>query len=750
MRIEVAKRAGFCFGVRRAIDLALRTLAENPGSEVLSLGEIIHNPQTVAQLSSMGLRVIDSPDVLRPGMTLLVRSHGLDQRVVAEAQRQGVNIVDATCPDVRKAQLAAQELRDQGCQVVIVGDRGHPEVEALLGSAGPGAVVLDGPESVSALDVGDQVGVVAQTTQPPAKVQACVEALRATGANVQAPKTTCGATQRRQEEAADMAKRHPVMVVVGGRKSANTTKLAELCRAAGAVTHHVESASELRPEWFAGIDSVGVTAGASTPDWVIEEVVDKMTEFDERQTGESGDGEETLHEVSGAAAQEAVQGEIRQPEERPEGQSVGEAEGSPKQAEQEPEEGRAAMEAALEGLKRHSRIKGRVTKVEQDKVYVDIGAKTDGVVPLRELTFRPVTSAAEVVSEGDEIEVVVLRPENEQGEAVLSKRRVDEELAWSRLAEAKESGAPIEALVTERVKGGLVVDVGVRGFIPGSQVSREFIEDLSGFVGQRLKVKVLEVDRGKRNVIVSRRLVVEEESQRAKAEALAHLEPGSIVQGTVRRLTNFGAFVDVGGVEGLLHVSELAWGRVKHPSEVLSEGQEIKVKILKVDRDTGRVSLGLKQTMPDPWESAAAKFHPGQIVSGEVVRVVDFGAFVRLDDGIEGLVHVSQLAPGRVEKASDAVKPGEKVEVKVLAVDPEKKRISLSIRQAMPAPPRETRTRERERAPENPAPASADVPAPTLGDVFGHMFAEGGFTPAKERQDDRENDETSAQPGDNH
>lgn len=701
LRIEVAKRAGFCFGVRRAIDLALRTLAENPGPSVVSVGELIHNPQTVAHLAGMGLRVIPSVEEVTPGMTLLVRSHGLDRRLVEEARRRGAEIVDATCPDVRKAQLAAEELRQQGYQVVIVGDRGHPEVEALLGAAGPGAVVIDGPEGLAALPRSEKVGVVAQTTQPPTKVEAVVEALRAGGSEVAAPKTTCGATQRRQEEAAEIAKRHPVMVVVGGRKSANTTRLAELCEAAGARTYHVEHAGELKREWFAGVESVGVTAGASTPDWVIEEVVDKMAEFDEGRV----DPEVTVEEAVEAEAKSNADGRSA-------------------------EDGRAVMEAALEGLKRHSRVTGRVTKVEQDKVYVDIGAKSDGVVPLRELTFRPISAAAEVVSEGDEIEVMVLRPENEQGEIILSKRRVDEEKAWGRLAEAKESGEAVEALVIERVKGGLVVDVGVRGFIPGSQVAKEFIEDLSAFVGQRLAVKVLEVDRGKRNVILSRRQVVEDEAKRAKDEALQRIEAGTVVPGVVRRLTSFGAFVDLGGVEGLLHVSELAWGRVKHPSEVLTEGQEVNVKVLKVDRETGRVSLGLKQTLPDPWVAVASKYRPGQVVSGEVVRVVDFGAFVRLDEGVEGLVHVSQLAPNRVEKASDAVKVGQKVDVKVLNVDPEKKRISLSIRQALPAPPREaSRAKERDRSPQPTG--TDDVPAPTLGDVFGHMFSEGGFAPVK-------------------
>ncbi|HHW14644.1 MAG TPA: bifunctional 4-hydroxy-3-methylbut-2-enyl diphosphate reductase/30S ribosomal protein S1 [Firmicutes bacterium] len=723
MRIEVGKRAGFCFGVRRAIDLAVRTLAERPGKKVVSLGELIHNPQTVEQLSRMGLTVVESLDEVQPGATLIIRSHGVAPGLVEQIRQRGLEVVDATCPDVRRAQEGAARLRADGYQVVIVGDEGHPEVEALRGAAGPGALVVDSPEAVAGLPLAPRVGVVAQTTQPPAKVAACVEALRRRVPTVEALKTTCPATERRQEEAAAMAKRHRVIVVVGGRNSANTTKLAEIARSAGARVYHVEHGGELKAEWFSGEESVGVTAGASTPDWVIEEVVDKMAEFDR----EEQQGTEAAAQTADAAEVPAVPaGETAEPGPAPAAEAAAPEADEP-HAEESVEEGRAQMEAALQGLKRHSRVIGRVTKVEQDKVYVDIGAKTDGMIPLRELTFRPVSSASEVVSEGDEVEVVVLRPENEQGEAVLSKRRVDEEQAWAKLAEAKETGEPVEALITERVKGGLVADVGVRGFIPGSQVSREFIEDLSPFVGQRLKVKVLEVDRGKRNVILSRRQVIEEEAERAKEEALQKLEVGAVVPGVIKRLTSFGAFVDVGGVEGLLHVSEMAWGRVKHPSEVVKEGQQINVKVLKVDRESGRVSLGLRQTLPDPWTEAAAKYKPGQVVPGEIVRVVDFGAFVRLEDGVEGLVHVSQLAPHRVEKASDVVKPGQAVEVKVLHVDPERKRISLSIRQALPPAPKESRTKEK--APETMG--TADVPTPTLGDVFGHMFAEGGFAPAK-------------------
>lgn len=367
-------------------------------------------------------------------------------------------------------------------------------------------------------------------------------------------------------------------------------------------------------------------------------------------------------------------------------------------------------------------VHGKVVQVGDDEVMVDVGYKFEGRIPLYELGLRSGQTPQDVVSVGDEIEVYVLKIEDAEGNVLLSKRRADSRVAWERLEQAKESGEVIYAPVTERVKGGLLVDVGVRGFIPASHVARNYVENLDEYVGKTLGLKVIELDRQRNNVVLSHKEVLEEEYERAKAEAFANLKEGSIVNGIVRRITDFGAFVDVGGgVEGLLHVSEMAWSRVRHPSDVVKEGQEIKVMVLKVDAENERISLSLKETLPDPWLSAGSKYPVGSTVQGTVTRVVDFGAFVKLEDGIEGLVHVSQLADHHVANPSEVVSPGDEVTVRVVSVDVDKRRIGLSMRSPQPERPRQKRAASR---PE-PRTTSGEAPTVTLGDVFedlGNLF----------------------------
>lgn len=328
-------------------------------------------------------------------------------------------------------------------------------------------------------------------------------------------------------------------------------------------------------------------------------------------------------------------------------------------------------------------VEGRVVQVRPDEVLVDVGYKSDGVIPRAELGIAADTDPATVLQPGDKIDVTVLRVDEGEGTIVLSRRRALAHSAWKRVQRAYETGEVIEAKVTERVKGGLLADVGVRGFIPASQVGRGFVENLDQYVGQTLRLKVIELEKDRRNVVLSHRQVLEEEAEKQREAALAALEEGQIVKGVVRRLTDFGAFVDIGnGLEGLLHISEIAWSRVRHPSDVLHEGDEVQVLILRVDRERKRISLSLKQAKGDPWEHVTERYQPGQIVTGQVTRVVDFGAFVKLEDGLEGLVHISQLAPYRVARSSDVVSPGQEVPVKILSIDPVNRRISLSIRQA--------------------------------------------------------------------
>lgn len=366
-------------------------------------------------------------------------------------------------------------------------------------------------------------------------------------------------------------------------------------------------------------------------------------------------------------------------------------------------------------------VSGKVVQVSADEVMVDVGYKSEGRIPLNEIGLKHGESPEDILQVGDEIDVHVLKVEDAEGNVLLSKRRADHRVAWERLERAEKEGEAIEAEVTERVKGGLLADVGVRGFIPASHVSLNYVENLDEYVGKTLRLKVIEIDKQKNNVVLSHKEVLEEEYNEAKVETFETLEVGGVVEGVVKRITDFGAFVDIGsGVEGLLHVSEMAWSRVAHPSDVVSEGQTFDVKVLKIDPEKERISLSLKATLPDPWDTVDQRYQVGSIVAGTVTRVVDFGAFVKLEDGVEGLVHVSQLADYHVENPNEVVKSGDEVDVRVVSVDQEKRRIGLSMRD--PEAPR-TSERSRPRAPqkEEPRTSSGDAPAVTLGDMFGDL-----------------------------
>lgn len=372
-------------------------------------------------------------------------------------------------------------------------------------------------------------------------------------------------------------------------------------------------------------------------------------------------------------------------------------------------------------------IKGTVVRVEDKQVLVDIGYKSEGIIPISEMSRKRVENPSELFSVGDEIEVMVQKVENDEGNVILSKRKADQERTWQRIESALATGEVIEGTVTEVVKGGVSVDVGVRGFIPASHVALRPVRDLTPLVGTQMRLKVLEADRSKRNVVLSARQVIEEDMARAKEEAFATLKEGDIVDGLVKRVVDFGAFVDIGnGVEGLLHVSDMSWGRGKNPRDIVSPGDKIKVKVLNVDKERERISLGLKQTLPDPWETVEQKYPVGAVVKGKVTKLADFGAFVELEDGVEGLVHISQLADRHVAKPSEVVEPGQEVEVKVVGLRPEERRISLSMREAQGRTKKEKgpeaksgAREERTKHQESQAPQG-----PTLGDVFGEKLEE--------------------------
>ena len=632
MPLEVAAHAGFCMGVRRAVEMAEK--AAQDGIPSCTLGELIHNPAVVADLRAKGLTSVSAAEEAG-GRRVLIRSHGVSLAAMQALEQAGCEVMDLTCPFVERVHRIVEEGSRDGTTVILVGEREHPEVQGTAGWAHGEVRVVAAPEDVRNLPEMAQAVAVSQTTFPPERWEAVVEELRKKVRRLEVHCTICNATEIRQKETAEIAERSDAMIVVGGRNSANTQKLFEICKSRCEKVILVESAAEIPPA-FANIDSgkIGITAGASTPTDSLKEVVTRMSEMEHK--------------------------DLTQPVE-----------------EENHNDFMAEVESTLVRIRAGQTLTGKVVQITDDEVCVSIGYKADGLIKRADLVDQDVKL-------DDEIEVEVVKVNDGEGNVLLSQRNIVNRKAWDALMEKYEAGEYVEAVGKEAVKGGLIADIGgVRAFVPASQLSQRYVEKISDFVGKDMKLKIIEVDKQKKRVVASRKAVVAEESAARKKEAWEKLEEGVVIHGIVRRLTDFGAFVDVGGVDGLIHITDLSWGRIKHPSEVVKPNQEVDVKVLALDREKERIQLGYKQLQPHPWDHAVEKYPEGGIVDGKVVRITDFGAFVELEPGLDGLVHISQCATTRVAKVEDAVKVGEEVKVKVLGVDPEKKRISLSIRQVL-------------------------------------------------------------------
>jgi len=701
VKIIRADPSGFCPGVKGALNLACQALQEE--GRVYTWGPLVHNEKVVATLEQAGAHIINDLTEVTPG-ALVIRAHGVGPQRLEEAVARGFKIYDGTCPRVKKVQELAQRLAATGEDVVLVGEREHPEVQGILDWAGKPLTVVATPDEVERLPaLPGRVALLAQTTQTPENVEAVAAALRRRGVEVTLYDTLCFATTERQAAARKLARQVDVMIVVGSSQSANTRRLVQVCREEGVPTYLVGSAAELKREWLVGKEIVGVTAGASAPEEIIEEVCGRMSE--EYRV------EEKMAERTGPVTPDAAAA--------PEPASLPEAEKNDQASSAEaPTKSTESVEDlyAKSFLTLHEGqvVTGKVVRVDSDGVLVDVGYKSEGVIPLAELSNKPFVSPDEVVQVGQEVKVTVLKVDAEGNNLVLSKRRADQEETWQELKRHYEEGSPVEGQVLEVVKGGLIVFVGLRAFMPASQVGLRYEADLSPYVGQTLKAKIIEIEPQRRRVILSHRAVLEEEKA-AKREALwAELEEGQVRHGRVTKLTDFGAFVDLGGAEGLIHISELSWSRVRHPSEVVHEGDEVDVKVLRLDRERGRISLGLKQVRPDPWTEIRQNFPVGTIHEGVVTNILNFGAFVKLADGIEGLVHISQLAPRHVGHPSEVVQIGQRVKVKVLDINEDERRISLSIKQVPPELQPVTQPQEEVASPA-PGPEGAS-PAETAGE----------------------------------
>ena len=638
MPVSVARHAGFCMGVKRAVDGAVKAAQE--GKPIVSFGELAHNPEVIRRLNAMGISVIHEVEQAR-GKVVLIRSHGVAPEITEALRRVADEVIDLTCPFVARLHDVVARYSSGGLPVILVGQRDHPEVIGTIGYGRGTVYTVHDPEEAAALPQMDRALAVSQTTFPHERWEEILPVLHSRVKNLTVQDTICTATALRQNEARELAAKVDAMLVVGGLGSANTRKLYETCKRICGRTLLVERAADI-PPGFANIhsESIGITAGASTPDWSLKEVVTRMT-----------DKEQLDRQVSTEEA--------------------------------EKDSFMADVEATLVKIRPGQTVKGTVVQITDDEVCVNIGFKSDGLIKREDLV-------TEDVKLGDEIEVEVVKVNDGEGNVLLSQRNILNRKAFAELVQKYENNEYVEGVGKEVVKGGLICTVnGIRAFVPASQLSNRYVEKIGDFVGQTLKLKIIEMDEQKRRIVASRRAVVREEAAAKKAEAWARLKEGEVVHGIVRRLTDFGAFVDLGGVDGLIHVTDLSWAHVKHPYEIVSPDHEVDVKILSLDPERERIQLGLKQLQPKPWDMAPEKYPAGAVVTGKVVRITTFGAFVELEPGIDGLVHISQCAPTRINKVEDAVNVGDVVNVKVLSIDPEAKRISLSIRALMepePAP----------------------------------------------------------------
>ena len=632
-KVTLAESAGFCFGVKRAIEMAYAEIEKNNGEPLYSYGPLIHNKEVTNDLDAKGLHIIESLEGIDKG-TVVIRSHGVGKFLYDALEEKGMKMVDGTCPFVKKIHNIVNEAWNEGKSVIIAGDGKHPEVMGINGWCGNSAIILESPEEAQAaeLDKEKEYAVVVQTTFRQSKFDDMMDILKEKGLKLDISQTICSATEKRQKEAMELSQKVDKMIVIGDKKSSNTQKLFEICKKNCENTVHIETICDLVLKNFECGDRIGITAGASTPPAIIKEVVVTMSE-------ENVKVEEMSFEQM--------------------------------------------LEESLVTLHTGDVVKGTVIQVVGEEVSVNLGFKSDGVIPRGEFSRDTTVVPSQVVKAGDEIEVFVVRVNDGDGNVLLSRKRIEEQKGMEDIEKAFNEKTVVTGTVTDVVKGGLIAIVnGVRVFIPSSQVSNRFIEDLSVFKGQELEFNIIEMDRVKRRIIGGRKALVEQEIAAKKAALFETIEAGSKIAGTVSRLTDFGAFVDLGGVDGLIHISEMSWGRISNPREVLKEGQAVEVVVLDVDKEKGKISLALKDANMNPWKLAVDKYAVGTIVEGKVVRMVPFGAFVELEPGVDGLVHISQIANKHVVKPEDELKVGEVINVKVLEVNSEQKKISLSKRQA--------------------------------------------------------------------
>lgn len=655
MKIRLAKTAGFCFGVNRAVDFIYDMIEK--GEKVCTLGPIIHNPQLIADLEEKGVKIIESPLDAPEGTTVIIRTHGVEKEVIEKLEEMHIPYIDLTCPFVMKIHKIIKENSGENTVTLIAGDANHPEVQGFRSHCRGESFVYSSAEELEALleknpEIAQKQTVcVAQTTFSIKEWEKCLKILEIVCTNRNIFGTICGATNERQKEAKLLSRECDAVIVVGGRTSSNTNKLKKVCEE-NCPTFLIETADELKNISLDRFSSIGVTAGASTPAGIIKEVLFTMSENLNEQNEQTITSEEMSFE--------------------------------------------AALEENLKSMSTDQKVTGVVVGIAPNEIQVDIGRKYAGFIPLEEYSNDPNADPQSELKIGDELQLIIMKTNDVEGTIMLSKRRYDAIAIWDNILAAQEEGVIFEGVVSDVVKGGVIVYAnGARVFIPASLTGLGRDAELETLLKQNVRFRIIEVNQQRRRAVGSIRSVIREERKAARDAFWADIEVGKVYQGVVKSLTSYGAFVDIGGVDGMVHISELSWGRIKHPSEIVNVGDEIEVFVKALDMENKKISLGYKKPEDNPWEILRRDYPVGTVATVKVVGMTTFGAFATVIPGIDGLIHISQIADRHIAKPQDVLSVGEEVQAMVTEIDFDKHRVSLSIRALIePEEPEETEEEE--------------------------------------------------------
>jgi len=696
MKILVSEYNGFCGGVKAAVLKADKIL--NDDKKLYSYGEIIHNKDVVEKLKDKGMVIVD--DLPKDNdARFLIRSHGVGKHIYDLLEEKNIEVVDATCVKVKKIHKIVEEFKNKDYNIIIVGDKNHPEVQGIAGWCNNEADIIKNPEELkNIIEPSKKYCLVCQTTFNLNIFEEILKTIEINNySNIIVHNTICEATRKRQEACVALASKCTVMLIVGGKNSSNTKKLYELSKELCKNTFLIENYKEIPYNYIDKNTIVGVSAGASAPDWIIEEVINMLENLNNNMN-EKNEQAEHVEQVEQAEFDELEQVEpgvfeqaepVGYPEYAEENEQAEETEEADAAEQSEQAEKVNSMHELLENyggvvyIRIGEKVKGTVIYVSPDAVSVNINYKSDGIITRDEFSLTEVSDLTEAVKEGDEIEAIVVKISDQDGNVVLTRKPLEEQKLWDELEQTRIQGEIIEIPIIEASQYGIYGKLkGIKGFIPRNQISINRNVDPSEYVGKTLKVKILETKnkKGRRQLVLTSRAVEKLEKEAKDKEVWETIKEGEIYEGTVKNLQDYGAFVEINGIDGLLHINEIAWTRIKHPSEVLKPGDKINVKVKNVDKENKRLSLSYKATVKSPWAKFLDKYQKGDTVTGVVTRIVDFGAFVKVDE-IECLLHIKDLDWARTEKVTDVLQEGQEVTAKILSITRKDRKVGLGLKQ---------------------------------------------------------------------